>query len=172
MTASNRLNGRVAIITGAARGIGLAAVKRLSEDGADIVAFDLPGSPLADAVNAAESAGRRAVAHEGDVSQADAWGGVIDAAQTEFGRIDILFNNAGIWPPSIPLEDLSVDQWRETVDVNVTGMESHAGTTPMERRKDALVGAAELITEIHLIAMKQAAPMLAGLWPWQQPSAN
>lgn len=122
MTASSGLNGRAAIVTGAARGIGLAAVKRLSEDGADIVAFDLPGSPLADAVKAAESAGRRAVAYEGDVSQPDAWRGVIDAAQTEFGRIDILFNNAGIsgalaGPLEYPDEDFD-----RIMAINVTGV--------------------------------------------------
>ena len=69
MSAGAGLEGRVAIITGAARGIGLAAVERLAADGADIVAFDLPGSPLGDAVKVAESVGRRAVAYEGDVSE-------------------------------------------------------------------------------------------------------
>ena len=119
---SNRLNGRVAIITGAARGIGLAAVKRLSEDGADIVAFDLPGSPLADAVKAAESAGRRAVAYEGDVSQADAWRGVIDAARTEFGRIDILFNNAGISGALAGPLDYPDDDFDRIMAINVRGV--------------------------------------------------
>ena len=122
MTKSNQLNGRVAIVTGAARGIGLAAVKRLAEDGADIVAFDLPGSPLSDAVQAVESAGRRVVVYEGDVSKTDAWRGVIDAAQTEFGRIDILFNNAGISGALAGPLDYPDDEFDRIMEINVKGV--------------------------------------------------
>ena len=122
MTTLNGIKGRVAIVSGAARGIGLAAVKRLSEDGADIVAFDLPGSPLDDAVRAAETAGRRAMAYEGDVSQADAWRGVIDAAQTEFGRIDILFNNAGISGALAGPLDYPDDEFDRIMAINVRGV--------------------------------------------------
>jgi NAD(P)-dependent dehydrogenase (short-subunit alcohol dehydrogenase family) len=122
MSTTAKLEGRVAIITGAARGIGLAAVKRLAEDGADIVAFDLPGSPLADAVNIAESAGQRAVAYEGDVSQVDAWQGVIDAANTEFGRVDILFNNAGISGALAGPMDYPDDAFDHIMAINVRGV--------------------------------------------------
>jgi NAD(P)-dependent dehydrogenase (short-subunit alcohol dehydrogenase family) len=122
MNAAAKLEGRVAIITGAARGIGLAAVNRLAEDGADIVAFDLPGSPLADAVQAAESAGRRAVAYEGDVSQTDAWRGVVDLAQSEFGRIDILFNNAGISGALAGPLDYPDDEFDRIMAINVRGV--------------------------------------------------
>ena len=122
MNTAARLGGRVAIVTGAARGIGLAAVERLATDGADIVAFDLPGSPLGDAVKIAESAGRRAVAYEGDVSQVDAWHGVIDAATTEFGRIDILFNNAGISGALAGPMDYPDDAFDRIMAINVKGV--------------------------------------------------
>jgi NAD(P)-dependent dehydrogenase (short-subunit alcohol dehydrogenase family) len=122
MTAANGLEGRVAIITGAACGIGLAAVKRLAEDGADIVAFDLPVSPLDDAVEAATLAGRRAIAYEGDVSRTDAWHGVIDAAQSGFGRIDILFNNAGISGALAGPLDYPDDEFDRIMAINVRGV--------------------------------------------------
>jgi NAD(P)-dependent dehydrogenase (short-subunit alcohol dehydrogenase family) len=122
MNTAAKLEGRIAIITGAARGIGLAAVKRLAEDGADIVAFDLPGSPLSDAVKIAESAGRRAVAYEGDVSQTEAWQGVIDAANTEFGRIDILFNNAGISGYLAGPLEYPDDEFDRIMAINVRGV--------------------------------------------------
>lgn len=122
MSVGTRLEARVAIITGAARGIGLAAVKRLAEDGADIVALDLPGSPLADAVLAAESAGRRATAYEGDVSQTDAWRGVVDLAQSTFGRIDILFNNAGISGALAGPLDYPDDAFDRIMAINVRGV--------------------------------------------------
>ncbi len=122
MTGSNGLNGRVAIITGAARGIGLAAVERLSRDGADIVAFDLPGSPLEDAVNVAQSAGRRAIAYEGDVSNPDAWRGVVEATEAEFGRVDILFNNAGISGALAGPLDYPDDEFDRIMAINVKGV--------------------------------------------------
>lgn len=122
MSTTAKLKGRVAIITGAARGIGLAAVRRLAEDGADIVAFDLPGSPLADAVKLAKSSGRRAVAFEGDVSLAATWRGVIDAANTEFGRTDILFNNAGISGALAGPLDYPDDEFDRIMAINVKGV--------------------------------------------------
>jgi len=122
MSTTPKLEGRDAIITGAARGIGLAAAKRLAEDGADIVAFDLPGSPLGDAVKAAESSGRRAIAYEGDVSKTEDWQGVIDAAQTEFGRIDILFNNAGISGALAGPLDYPDDEFDRIMAINVKGV--------------------------------------------------
>ena len=122
MTATGKLNRRVALVTGAARGIGLATVERLSRDGADIVAFDLPGSPLEDAVAAAKTAGRRAIAYEGDVSDANAWRSVIDATEAEFGRIDILFNNAGISGALAGPLDYPDDELDKIMAINVKGV--------------------------------------------------
>ena len=121
MTDRKPLAGKVALITGAARGIGLAAVTRLAADGADIVAFDLPGTSLHDAVKAAEAAGRRAVTFEGDVTVADDWKRVVRLALQSFERIDILFNNAGISGQLRGMLEYPDDDFDRVMAVNVRG---------------------------------------------------
>jgi NAD(P)-dependent dehydrogenase (short-subunit alcohol dehydrogenase family) len=122
MTDRKPLAGKVALITGAARGIGLAAVSRLAADGADIVAFDLPGTSLQDAVKAAEAAGRRAVTFEGDVTVADDWKRVVRLALQSFERIDILFNNAGISGQLRGMLEYPDDDFDRVMAVNVRGV--------------------------------------------------
>lgn len=122
MTKPSPLAGRVALVTGAARGIGLATVARLAADGADIVAFDVAGSSLQDAVKAAESAGRRAVTFEGDVARAEDWKRVIALALQTFGRLDILFNNAGVSGQIRALLEYPDDDFDRVMAVNVRGV--------------------------------------------------
>ncbi len=95
-SSTKSLDQRVAIVTGAARGIGLAAVARLAQAGASIVAFDLPDTALADAQATADSQGVGFLSYAGDVSKSQAWQEVCDETMAKFGRIDILVNNAGI----------------------------------------------------------------------------
>jgi 3alpha(or 20beta)-hydroxysteroid dehydrogenase len=90
------LAGRVAVITGAARGIGLATAQLFAASGASIIAFDLPSAPLDDAVAAAKKAGVPVMVFKGDVSSAEDWQRLVAEATTRFERIDILVNNAGI----------------------------------------------------------------------------
>src|SRR5436190_8091104 len=113
-----RLLDRVAVITGAGSGIGLASVRRLAAEGAKIVAVDIDGET---GKAAAEEAGgifiQADVTSEGDVQA------VYDTAAAEFGRIDIAFNNAGISPPdddSILVTGL--DAWRRVQEVNLTSV--------------------------------------------------
>jgi 3alpha(or 20beta)-hydroxysteroid dehydrogenase len=90
------LLGQVALVSGAARGIGLAIATRLAEDGANIVAMDLPGASF-DACEAAVHAhGRRIAVLSADVTVADDWERAVKHARETFGRIDCLVNNAGI----------------------------------------------------------------------------
>ena len=109
---------QVAIVTGAAKGIGLAVVERLARDGADIVAIDLADAPLEDCRAAVEALGRRCVTSTGDVSQPDTWERAVAAATAAFGRIDILVNNAGISGAIRPIPDYPVETFDRVMAVN------------------------------------------------------
>ena len=111
------LTGRVAIITGAARGIGLAAVHRLCASGASVVAFDRPEADF----NTALSAGRVA-SLAGDVVNAADWQRAIDLALTLGERVDILFNNAGISGAIANALDYPEEEFDRIMAVNVKGV--------------------------------------------------
>ena len=125
-------DGRVAFITGAAHGQGRAVALALAAEGADIVAFDVAakisypayaqGSPteLDSLVTAVEALGRRALAFAGDVRDARAIQSAVDAAIAEFGRIDIVFNNAGIVAYAA-LDEMTEDEWDAMLDINLKG---------------------------------------------------
>jgi (+)-trans-carveol dehydrogenase len=128
-----RLEGKVALVTGAARGIGRAVARRFAEEGADIVlldiARDVPGVPypgarqqqLDEAVAEVKKLGRRATAHVADVTDSQALSEAVVQAQKEFGHIDLLVTAAGIdsWGVAWELTD---QQWQKMIDVNLTGV--------------------------------------------------
>ncbi len=126
-------DGRVAFVTGAARGQGRSHVLRFAENGADIVAADICETPeestyelsgeeeLAETVTMAEERGATALGVQMDVSDANDVERGVDRALDEFGRIDVLVNNAGVAPVS-GLLDLDEETWDATLDVNLKGM--------------------------------------------------
>jgi NAD(P)-dependent dehydrogenase (short-subunit alcohol dehydrogenase family) len=107
--------GKVAIVTGAARGIGLAAVRRLVKEGAQVLALDLPGSATADPHP-------QIAPIEADVAEAEDWARAVELARTRFGRLDILVNNAGISGFIGPLVDYPVDSFDRVMAVNARGV--------------------------------------------------
>lgn len=119
---SEQFLGKVAVITGAANGIGLAAVGRFSSDGADIVAVDLHGVSFEKAVKKAEANGQKILTVEADVAQQTDWTNVIEQTMETFGRIDILVNNAGVFGSISRFEELSIDTFDKVMDVNVRGV--------------------------------------------------
>ena len=122
MTIADGLEGKVALVTGAARGIGMATAMRLARDGADIIAIDLAGSPWDELRDEVRRHGRDFLACEGDVADEATWEETMAQARERFGRIDILFNNAGISGPASPLRDYPVAEFDRVMRVNCRGV--------------------------------------------------
>lgn len=112
---------KVAVVTGAGSGIGKAAALALLGAGYRVVLAGRRQQALADVVDQS-GAPERALAVATDVTQEASVVDLFDAAIRRFGRVDVLFNNAGIGAPPVPLEDLTLAQWQDVVDVNLTGM--------------------------------------------------
>jgi NAD(P)-dependent dehydrogenase (short-subunit alcohol dehydrogenase family) len=114
-------NSKVAIVTGAGTGVGKAAALALLRDGYRVALAGRRVDPL-NAVAQESGAADRALAVSTDVSDPDSVRALFDATVAAFGRVDVLFNNAGVNAPSIALEDLTIEQWRNVVDINLTGV--------------------------------------------------
>ncbi len=118
----SKLTGKVAIVTGASKGIGAAIAKALAAEGASVVVNYASSQAGADAVVAAiTAAGGKAVAAHGDVSKAKDAQGIVDAAIAAFGRLDILVNNSGVYEFSA-LADISEAQFHKMFNINVLGL--------------------------------------------------
>ena len=116
MTAS-----KVAIVTGGGSGVGRAAALALLRDGWSVVVAGRRPEPL-QAVIEESQAGSRGLGVPTDVADPASVKALFDAAVKAFGRVDLLFNNAGVNAPGIPLEELTIEQWRNVVDINLNGM--------------------------------------------------
>ncbi|HWO93680.1 MAG TPA: SDR family oxidoreductase [Dehalococcoidia bacterium] len=117
-----RFEGKVAIITGAAGGIGKAAAERLASEGARVVAVDLPGSALDATVAAVQSLGGEAIAVPADVTQSKQVENYVAEARSRFGGVDLFFNNAGIEGWVGPSTDYPEDIFDKVLAVNVKGV--------------------------------------------------
>lgn len=117
------LNGKVAIVTGGARGIGRAYAEALADAGAAVLIADLLESEGAQTVEAIRAKGQRAAFRSVDVSSLQATEAMAQAAADEFGGIDILVNNAAMFASlkGGPMSDISVERWDKTMAVNVRG---------------------------------------------------
>jgi 3-oxoacyl-[acyl-carrier protein] reductase len=114
-----RFEGRAAIVTGAARGIGRAIAERLAGDGAQVLIADIDEAA---ATEAAGQIGSGALGHRLDVTDPASWTAAVDRATTEWGRLDILVNNAGIAGRSAPTWELAVDEWNEVIAIDLSGV--------------------------------------------------
>lgn len=116
-----RLSGRIAVVTGAANGIGRASALRLAREGADLVLVDREGDTLQEAARAVEAAGRPALPIVADWTDPDAVQAAVTAVRQRFGRIDILFNNVGQSARERASEfHLSTEEtWRFVIEVSL-----------------------------------------------------
>lgn len=117
----NRLNNKVALITGAAQGIGLATALKFAQEGAHVVICDIKQASVDAAVDAANALGVRAQGFVVDVTQRDMVDAVVADTLAEFGAIDILVNNAGITQDA-RLQKMTLEQFDRVIDVNLRGV--------------------------------------------------
>jgi len=110
---------KTALVTGAARGIGLAIATRLAADGLRVALLDQDGDGVE---AAARSIGRGALALVGDVTRTKDVDGAVARVESAWGRLDVLVNNAGITGRSFPIWELSDDDWQRVIDVDLTSV--------------------------------------------------
>ncbi len=112
---------KVAIVTGAGSGIGRAVSLALLKAGWSVALAGRRAERLDETAQMAAAESERALPCAANVSDPDSVAALFEATQARFGRLDLLFNNAGTGAPPVPLEELSVDHWKRVVDINLTG---------------------------------------------------
>ena len=112
---------KIVLVTGAGSGIGRASALALLEVGCKVVLAGRRVEALEETISLAEGTANRAMAVPTDVADPDLVAALFDAIKLEHGRLDVLFNNAGLNTPGVLFEELTFDQWKTVVDVNLTG---------------------------------------------------
>lgn len=138
----SRLTDRVAIITGAASGIGRAAALRFAAEGAQVVASDLDEAALAETVRQVVDAGGRAEASPANAGDEEAIASLVETTATRYGRLDAFFANAGVSGEFAPLFDLTQADWEPIIQVNLLGpfwAIKHAGQVMSQAGGGAIV---------------------------------
>ena len=113
---------KIAVITGAGTGVGKAVALALLREGYAVVLAGRRTDKLAETTEEAKAIGGTTLAVQTDVSDQQSVKGLFATTKERFGRLDVLFNNAGIGAPAMPLEDLPLETWKKVVDTNLTGM--------------------------------------------------
>lgn len=149
---SRPLEGSVALVTGGSRGIGLAIARSLAARGASVVVTGRDEAAMTAAVASITNSGGVAVSRHCDVSNPESVAGLFTAIKKQFRKLDIVVNNAGVAGPTAKVEQLSLDAWREVLDVNLTG------TFLVTRAALALMKPGGIIVNNLSIAAKGAFP--------------
>ncbi|MBD2108432.1 SDR family oxidoreductase [Nodosilinea sp. FACHB-13] len=116
---TGRLDGKVAVITGAATGIGEAIAYKFALEGAKVLINGLPDDPIEDVAQAIQQHGAEVVTYKGDVSQTEEAEACVQAAIDAFGQLDILVNNAGVFLVTAETQDYPVDLFDRTIQMNI-----------------------------------------------------
>jgi 3(or 17)beta-hydroxysteroid dehydrogenase len=117
----NRLDGKVALISGAARGIGAETARKMAAAGAAVVVGDVLAERVRETAKEIAGAGGKALALALDVTSEDSWNAAVAAATKQFGKLDILVNNAGIFLGK-DMMDATLEEWNRLVAINMTGV--------------------------------------------------
>ncbi len=168
------LDGKTALVTGAARGIGRSIAEALAANGADIVACDLQADWLSDTAAAVTALGRKALCLAVNVSSSDGVNACVDEAVKQCGHIDILVNNAGITRDGL-LVRMSEEDWDAVLDVNLKGtfLFTRAVSRPMmKQRSGAIVNIASIIGLIGNAGQCNYAASKAGVIALTKSSAK
>lgn len=112
---------KVAVVTGAGSGVGRSVSLALLAEGYSVVLAGRRKDALEATANQGKSSGRRTLVVPTDVRDPSAVKALFAKTKDAFGRLDLLFNNAGTGAPPVPLEDLTFEQWKTVVDINLTG---------------------------------------------------
>src|SRR5579871_2154116 len=113
---------KFAVVTGAGTGVGKAVALALARDGYDVALAGRRKEPLEQVAGEIGKLGRNALPVPTDVANRESILNLFAKTKAAFGRLDLLFNNAGIGAPAVPLEDLPYEKWMEVVSINLTGM--------------------------------------------------
>lgn len=116
------MNNKTAIVTGAGTGVGRAVAKALADDGWHIAYAGRREAPLSRAAGTADPSGASSLVVPTDVTDPEAVAALFDKVVSQWGRVDLLFNNAGVVAPPVPMDELDLTVWRSVVDVNLSGM--------------------------------------------------
>ena len=114
-----RVEGKVALVTGAASGIGRGAAVALAAEGAKVVVTDVDEAGLKETVDIIVKAGGTASGHRQDVTSEERWKEIVAATKEEFGGLHVLVNNAGIAPEGGPIEEKTLESWRRTIAIDL-----------------------------------------------------
>ncbi len=112
---------KIALVTGGGTGVGKASALGLAKAGYTVVVVGRRLEPLQETVQEIGQAGGKALAISADVGDPASVATLFETVETTYGRLDLLFNNAGKGTPAVPMEELTYEQWKSTVDVNLTG---------------------------------------------------
>lgn len=170
-----RLQGKSAIVTGAASGIGRASAKLFAAEGAAVMAVDRDADAVAQVAAEIVAAGGRAAAFGADAGDEAQVKAFIAAAAAEFGGLDIVYANAGISGGLVPLLEQTVEQWQETLRVNLIGpflAIKHAAPLMIERGRGAIVCTASVAGLRANAAGSPYSASKAGVISLVQTSAN
>ncbi|MFD7089113.1 SDR family oxidoreductase [Streptomyces sp. NPDC056730] len=151
-TSAKPLTGRVAVITGASSGIGEASAEHLAALGATVAVLARRADRLDDLVARIDKDGGTAVAIAADVTDPAAVQAAADRVDAELGGADLLFNNAGVMLPA-PIEERRTDQWRQQIDLNISGLMNVIGAfVPQLVKSAGERGVADLINTASIAA--------------------